>query len=183
MNDKGGRIGFAGAITVDRVLRELDNPKSPFSQLKETQKIMLRGLAEGLTTKEIARTVDIQPRHATRLLKEVTADCRRILREHDLSEVLSSKQDNVISVDASAGFCIGSIQACAAPEEPIFEPMLSAKEAAKLLDIHEKTLQGLARSGEVPCLRFGKYWRFRASVLDGWVRERLISDHQSRRAS
>jgi excisionase family DNA binding protein len=73
------------------------------------------------------------------------------------------------------------IQACA--EEIAFEPLLGVVEAAKLLCVHPKTLQALARSGSVPCIRFGKYWRFRASVLDAWVRERLISDHQSRRVS
>jgi excisionase family DNA binding protein len=73
------------------------------------------------------------------------------------------------------------IQACA--DEPIFEPLLGVPEAAKLLCVHPKTLQALARSGAVPCVRFGKYWRFRASVLDAWIQDRLSSDHQSRRAS
>lgn len=64
-----------------------------------------------------------------------------------------------------------------------FEPLLSAAQAAPLLGIHEKTIQGMARSGEIPCLRMGKYWKFRESSLDAWVQERLTSDHQSRRAS
>lgn len=63
-----------------------------------------------------------------------------------------------------------------------FEPLLSVEEAAKLLCVHPKTLQALARAGAVPCLRMGKYWRFRASALDEWVRNQILSDHQSRRA-
>jgi excisionase family DNA binding protein len=51
-----------------------------------------------------------------------------------------------------------------------FEPLLSADEAAAHLRIHPKTLQRLARAGEVPCIRFGKYWRFHLSSLDAWVR-------------
>jgi len=70
-----------------------------------------------------------------------------------------------------------------ASEDLVFEPLLSSQQAAELLRIHEKTLQGLARAGAVPCIRMGKYWRFRASVLDTWVRERLISDYQSRRVN
>jgi len=61
-----------------------------------------------------------------------------------------------------------------------FEPLLSADEAAVLLCVHPKTLQGMARAGSVPCVRMGKYWRFRASSLDAWVREGLKSE-QSRR--
>jgi excisionase family DNA binding protein len=51
-----------------------------------------------------------------------------------------------------------------------FEPLLDSQEAAKLLDIHPKTLVQMARRGEIPAVRIGKFWRFRASVLDSWVR-------------
>lgn len=50
-----------------------------------------------------------------------------------------------------------------------FEPLLSAEEAADHLRIHVKTLQKLAREQRVPCVRMGKYWRFRLSSLDRWV--------------
>ena len=62
-----------------------------------------------------------------------------------------------------------------------FEPLLSVSEAAKLLGVHPKTLQAMAREGSVPCIRMGKYWRFRESSLDVWVREQLESEYQSRR--
>jgi len=51
----------------------------------------------------------------------------------------------------------------------IFEPLLSADEAAEHLRIHVKTLQKLARQKQVPSVRMGKYWRFRLSTLDAWV--------------
>jgi excisionase family DNA binding protein len=54
--------------------------------------------------------------------------------------------------------------------EPDFEPILTAKEAAEHLRIHTKTLQKLARLGQVPCMRPGKYWLFRLSSLDVWLR-------------
>jgi excisionase family DNA binding protein len=50
-----------------------------------------------------------------------------------------------------------------------FEPLLSADEAAEHLRVHVKTLQKLARERRVPCVRMGKYWRFRLSALDQWV--------------
>jgi excisionase family DNA binding protein len=64
----------------------------------------------------------------------------------------------------------GAIQSeAAAAVDHRFEPLLTADEAAKHLRIHVKTLQKLAREGKVPCVRMGKYWRFRLSVLDRWV--------------
>ena len=62
-----------------------------------------------------------------------------------------------------------------------FEPLLDVPEAAELLRVHPKTVQAMARAGKVPCLRLGKYWRFRKSALEGWVDEQLQSSQQSRR--
>ena len=50
-----------------------------------------------------------------------------------------------------------------------FEPLLDTNEAAALLQIHPKTLQKLARSGEVFGIRIGKLWRFRISALNEWL--------------
>jgi len=56
-----------------------------------------------------------------------------------------------------------------------FEPLLNSEQAAKLLAIHPKTLQKMARQGIVPAVRLGDLWRFRASELDVWVRSRVSS--------
>jgi excisionase family DNA binding protein len=40
-----------------------------------------------------------------------------------------------------------------------FEPLLDSEEAAALLNIHPKTLQKLARQGEVAAIHIGKLWR------------------------
>lgn len=50
-----------------------------------------------------------------------------------------------------------------------FEPLLDSEEAAALLKIHPKTLQKLARNGEVAAIHIGKLWRFRASALNRWL--------------
>jgi excisionase family DNA binding protein len=50
-----------------------------------------------------------------------------------------------------------------------FEPLLNDGEAAGLLGIHPKTLQRLARVGEIPAHRIGRSWRYRASELNTWL--------------
>ncbi|HEY6253137.1 MAG TPA: helix-turn-helix domain-containing protein [Candidatus Angelobacter sp.] len=55
-----------------------------------------------------------------------------------------------------------------------FEPLLDAEEAAKLLRIHPQTLLRGARRGEIPAIRVGRLWRFRASILNQWL-ERIAS--------
>ena len=51
-----------------------------------------------------------------------------------------------------------------------FEPLLSESEAAKFLGgLHPKTVQRMARRGQLPAYRIGRYWRFRASELNEWL--------------
>ena len=60
-----------------------------------------------------------------------------------------------------------------------FERVLNTDEAAALLQIHPKTLQRMARQGNVPAFRIGDLWRFRASSLDQWLRSGLCSKSHS----
>ena len=50
-----------------------------------------------------------------------------------------------------------------------FEPLLDSDEAAALLRIHPKTLQRLARTGEIAGIQIGRLWRFRVSALNRWL--------------
>ena len=50
-----------------------------------------------------------------------------------------------------------------------FEPLLDSEQAADLLRIHRKTLQKMARRGEIHGTHVGKLWRFRASDLNDWL--------------
>jgi excisionase family DNA binding protein len=45
-----------------------------------------------------------------------------------------------------------------------FEPLLDSDEAAALLQIHPKTLQKMARNGEITGVQIGKLWRFHVSA-------------------
>ena len=60
-------------------------------------------------------------------------------------------------------------------DQPSFEPVLDSEEAAGLLHIHPKTLQRLARNGDIPGFRIGKLWGFRASVLNEWLESKASS--------
>jgi excisionase family DNA binding protein len=61
-----------------------------------------------------------------------------------------------------------------------FEPLLDSVEAAALLRIHPKTLQKMARRGEILGRHVGKVWRFRVSDLNEWLwrQERVMSGAQ-----
>jgi excisionase family DNA binding protein len=54
-----------------------------------------------------------------------------------------------------------------------FEPLIDADEVSKLLGLHPKTVQQMARAGRVPGIRIGKFWRFRRSEIDRWLRSEV----------
>ena len=54
-----------------------------------------------------------------------------------------------------------------------FENLLNSEEAAAMLKIHPKTLQKMARNGEIAGIQIGRLWRFRASVLDNWLNQKM----------
>ncbi|MGH9452036.1 MAG: helix-turn-helix domain-containing protein [Terriglobia bacterium] len=62
-----------------------------------------------------------------------------------------------------------SAQSAPDAPSPVFERLLDSDEAAALLKIHPKTLQRMARRGEVTAIHVGKLWRFRASALNAWL--------------
>jgi len=62
-----------------------------------------------------------------------------------------------------------------ADANPTFERLLDSEEAASLLKIHPKTLQKMARSGEIAGVQIGRLWRFRVSALDEWLQQKLAS--------
>lgn len=57
--------------------------------------------------------------------------------------------------------------------EPLFEKLLKQEEAAELLGIHPETLRRMAVRGEIPALKVGRFWKYRGSALEVWVRARL----------
>ena len=59
--------------------------------------------------------------------------------------------------------------------ESLFEPLLTSREAAPFLRLHYKTLEAMARAGEVPATKKGKSWVFRLSKLNKWIDQELES--------
>src|SRR5215469_3429019 len=59
--------------------------------------------------------------------------------------------------------------------ELTFEQLLDSDEAAALLKIHPKTLQKMARNGEITGVQVGRLWRFRASVINEWLEHKMAS--------
>jgi excisionase family DNA binding protein len=55
------------------------------------------------------------------------------------------------------------------------EPLIDSEKAAAIIGIHPKTLQKMARSGEIRGVHVGKLWRFRASSIEEWINQRLAS--------
>jgi excisionase family DNA binding protein len=53
--------------------------------------------------------------------------------------------------------------------QPQLEPLLSPAQVGEMLGLQSKTVQKLARYGELPAVRIGRYWRFRASDLNKWI--------------
>ena len=60
-------------------------------------------------------------------------------------------------------------------QELTFEQLLDSDEAAALLKIHPKTLQKMARNGEITGVQVGRLWRFRASVINQWLEHKMAS--------
>ena len=66
------------------------------------------------------------------------------------------------------------------PKRPVspaieLEPLIDSERAAAIIGIHPKTLQKMARAGEIKGVHVGKLWRFRASSIEEWINQRLAS--------
>ena len=55
------------------------------------------------------------------------------------------------------------------------EPLITAEEAAELLSCSPKTVKRMAMQAKIPAMQIGNRWRFRASLLDEWMRDQLLS--------
>jgi excisionase family DNA binding protein len=66
-------------------------------------------------------------------------------------------------------------QSSETPLPQSFEELLDLREAAAVLGMHWKTLEGMARNRTVPSFKVGKRWRFRLSSLNTWLEHGLNS--------
>ena len=47
--------------------------------------------------------------------------------------------------------------------------IMTTKEVAKYLKLHEITVCKYAEKGEIPAVRIGRVWRFDKEVIDKWL--------------
>lgn len=57
------------------------------------------------------------------------------------------------------------------------EALIDATAAAQLLGVCAKTITRMAARREIPAIKIGKFWRFRASLLNEWILSRVKSHH------
>ena len=50
-----------------------------------------------------------------------------------------------------------------------FERLLDCGEVARLLHLHPKTVERMAREGRLPAFKVGRRWLFRTTHIDQWV--------------
>jgi excisionase family DNA binding protein len=53
--------------------------------------------------------------------------------------------------------------------------LLDSEEAAAIMKVHPKTLQKLARRGELKGIHVGKLWRFREMDIADWIQRQVAS--------
>lgn len=57
--------------------------------------------------------------------------------------------------------------------------ILTSSEAAQYLQVHPRTVVGMASRHEIPSFRIGRHWRFRKSDLDLWIADKVQSSCSS----
>ena len=51
--------------------------------------------------------------------------------------------------------------------------IMTLKEVAKYLGVHEMTVYRLLKAGKVPATKVGGQWRFKKDMLDEWLTSRM----------
>jgi excisionase family DNA binding protein len=52
---------------------------------------------------------------------------------------------------------------------PAHEPLLVAGEVAAMLRVTTGWVYAQTRAGRMPCVRLGRYYRYRASAIEAWL--------------
>lgn len=54
-------------------------------------------------------------------------------------------------------------------EEYVMPKIMTTKEVAKYLKLHEITICKYAAQGKIPAIRIGRVWRFDKDAIDRWI--------------
>ena len=58
-------------------------------------------------------------------------------------------------------------------------PVLTVKEVADYLHVHESTIYRLLKRSQLPAFRVGSDWRFRKDVIKRWIGDEAIALERS----
>ena len=53
--------------------------------------------------------------------------------------------------------------------EPIVAQIMTTKELANYLKLHQITICKLSKEGKIPSIRIGSRWRFDKEAIDAWI--------------
>jgi excisionase family DNA binding protein len=56
----------------------------------------------------------------------------------------------------------------------IMAKIITTKEMAKYLRLHEITICKLSKEGKIPCFRIGRVWRYDKDAIDEWINHGTI---------
>lgn len=90
----------------------------------------------------------------------------------------SEVQESLVTLQSTSSLPVSDEGRHASGVTHGIEILLTSKEASQVLKIHPKVLERMAKRGEVPALKVGKFWRYRATTLDAWINSRLQSGRQ-----
>ena len=54
--------------------------------------------------------------------------------------------------------------------------ILNAKQVAKLLGVHERTIYRMVQEGKMPGFKFGGKWRFDAETIKHWINQQMVKN-------
>lgn len=54
--------------------------------------------------------------------------------------------------------------------------IMTLKEVAKYLGVHEMTVYRLLKAGKLPATKVGGQWRFKKELLDKWLTSRMSAE-------
>jgi excisionase family DNA binding protein len=55
------------------------------------------------------------------------------------------------------------------PGDSIMAQIMTTKELAEYLRLHQITICKLSKEGKIPSIRIGRVWRFDKEVIDDWI--------------
>ncbi len=53
--------------------------------------------------------------------------------------------------------------------------ILNSKQVGEILGLCAKVIERMARRGEIPAFKAGKFWRFRESDIERWINSQVES--------